>query len=93
MEPTDINFNAFITETVYRVVFKMNPLYLMQLLEDITRPLNSLNKKDISFAWTKQCKKTFQILKKSLMAEPFERYPDPKNLYMFYINSIAAKWR
>ena len=64
----------------------------MPYFTDIARPLTSITKMDITFNWTKQCKKAFQFIKESLMKEPILKYSDPKNLYVLFTDASKYAW-
>ena len=38
---------------------------------DLERPLNALTRKNVEFEWTPVCQESFDLLKVSLMTEPF----------------------
>ena len=54
---------------------------------DISRPLNILNQKDVSFDGTKQCQEAFPFLKDNLMKEPISKYPDPKKPSLLFTDA------
>ena len=54
---------------------------------DISWPLTSLMKKDISFEWTKTRHNAFNLLKKYLSKSPILRYPDPGKPYTLFTDA------
>ena len=43
---------------------------------NLARPLNDLTKKDKKFDWTKECQKSFDLLKEKFTSEPVLMMPD-----------------
>lgn len=43
---------------------------------ELAKPLTSLLKKEVKFAWSQECEVAFQTLKEKLISEPILQYPD-----------------
>ena len=56
---------------------------------DYAYPLNCLSRKNAKFIWTKECEKSFQYLKNSLVKSPILQYPDFSK--SFCITTDASK--
>ena len=52
---------------------------------DIAKPLTELTKLDITFEWTEECQKAYDLLKEYLLKEPVLKYPDPELPYILYV--------
>ena len=54
---------------------------------DLTRPLNALTRKNVSFEWTPFCQESLELLKTNLMTEPILIYPDPNFPYVLFTDA------
>ena len=59
---------------------------------DIVRPMSTLTKKNVEFKWTTQCHEAFNLLKKSITAEPIQKYPDPNSPYILFTHASKYAW-
>ena len=59
---------------------------------DLSRPLAQLTCKDRVFEWTHECKKAFDILKRSLCAPPILKYADTSKGYTLYTDASKYGW-
>ena len=55
-------------------------------------PLNAFTRKDVTFEWTPICQESFEMLKTSLMKEPYLTYPDPSLPYVLFIDTSKYGW-
>ena len=59
---------------------------------NISRPLTTLTKKDKKFKWTPACRKSFDLLKKTLCGEPILKYADTSKPYTLYTDASKFGW-
>ena len=59
---------------------------------DIAKPLTELTKLDITFEWTEECQKAYDLLKEYLLKEPVLKYPDPELPYILYTDASKYAW-
>ena len=59
---------------------------------DLSRPLAQLTCKDRVFEWTHECKKAFDIQKRSLCAQPILKYADTSKGYTLYTDASKYGW-
>ena len=59
---------------------------------DLAQPLNALTRKDVEFEWTPVCQESFELLKASLMTDPFLTYPDPNLPYVLFTDASKYAW-
>ena len=59
---------------------------------DLTRPLNTLTRKNEEFEWTQKCQESFELLKHSLMTDPILVYPDPNHPYVLVTDASKYAW-
>lgn len=48
----------------------------------LAKPLNSLLKKNVTFAWTEDCQLAFETLRNSLLTPPILKYPDFSQMFI-----------
>lgn len=56
----------------------------------IAYPLNALSRKNVPFIWDDNCKKAFDLLKKSLTTSPVLQYPDFSKNNLFTVQTDAS---
>ena len=59
---------------------------------DMAKPLTNLTKKNISYEWTPECRKTSKLLKNLLIQEPILKYQDPTKPYTLYTDASKYAW-
>ena len=59
---------------------------------DISRPLTQLTKKEIKFAWTPECQRSFELLKSFLCGQPILKYEDTSKPYTLYTDASKYGW-
>ena len=64
----------------------------MPRFSDLSRQLNALTRKNVSFEWTPICQESFELLKTSPMTEPILTYPDPNLPYVLFTDASKYAW-
>ena len=59
---------------------------------DISRPLTQLTKKETKCMWTRECQKSFKLLKSFLCGEPILKYADTSKPYTLYTDASKYSW-